>query len=119
MNERLRFLRYKQGDFFKRHTDAQYARPGGLEFSLITLQFYLTGNGHPSGDSNEDWFTGGETRFFGSGEQLDVNPCPGRLLAFQQDELRHEGSLVTDGPGAKYTFRTELMYTAGKAHKRY
>lgn len=54
INERLRFLKYEQGDFFLRHCDGCYTRPENGETSHLTIQLYLnTGAG------------GGATRFHG------------------------------------------------------
>ena len=52
LNERLRFLKYNDGDFFLAHYDGAYERPDGSQRSKITLQLYLNGG-----------FEGGETTF--------------------------------------------------------
>ncbi|PKC16027.1 hypothetical protein RhiirA5_348221, partial [Rhizophagus irregularis] len=41
LNERLRFLKYKKGEFFKNHQDGMYRRDDGSETSFVTLQLYL------------------------------------------------------------------------------
>lgn len=45
LNERLRFLRYEGGDYFRHHCDACFVTPDGLERSLFTLHLYLNGEG--------------------------------------------------------------------------
>ncbi|KAJ5622101.1 Prolyl 4-hydroxylase alpha subunit [Penicillium herquei] len=45
INERLRFLRYEGGDYFRPHWDASYATPDGKEQSLFTIHLYLNGDG--------------------------------------------------------------------------
>merc|ERR1712012_908236 len=38
LNERLRFLKYSDGQYFKPHYDGTYTRPDGSETSYITIQ---------------------------------------------------------------------------------
>ncbi|KAJ5565195.1 hypothetical protein N7513_001437 [Penicillium frequentans] len=45
LNERLRFLRYEGGDYFRPHWDGCYVTPDGKERSLLTIQLYLNGDG--------------------------------------------------------------------------
>ncbi|KAJ5273598.1 Prolyl 4-hydroxylase alpha subunit [Penicillium angulare] len=45
LNERLRFLRYEGGDYFRPHWDGRYVRPDGKEGSLFTIHLYLNGEG--------------------------------------------------------------------------
>ncbi|CAI7662472.1 unnamed protein product [Penicillium glandicola] len=45
LNERLRFLRYEGGDYFRPHWDGCFVTPDGLEKSLYTIQMYLNGDG--------------------------------------------------------------------------
>ncbi len=102
INERLRFLRYDNGDQFQPHCDASYGRPDNSARTLITLQMYL----------NED-FKGGETTFLPRGRDratkcLPVVPKTGMILVFEHNIL-HEGSLVKQG--RKYTIRTDVLYT--------
>lgn len=117
LNERLRFLRYKPGTFFKPHQDGQYTRAnaeaGGDmrvgETSFVTCQLYLNDN-----------FEGGATRFHKSPRERDgcvseVHPKMGSVLLFQHD-LLHEGCLVASGQ--KYVIRTDVMYTErGPGHE--
>ncbi|KAJ5895394.1 Prolyl 4-hydroxylase alpha subunit [Penicillium taxi] len=45
LNERLRFLRYEGGDYFRPHWDGCYVTPDGKEKSLFTVHLYLNGDG--------------------------------------------------------------------------
>ena len=99
LNERLRFLKYEGGEYFKAHMDGTYVRPDGSERSYITIQLYLN-----------EGFEGGNTTFLSNHSELEdrgVVPKPGRILVFQHDIL-HEGSLLVKG--TKYTMRTDIMY---------
>ncbi|KAI1331029.1 hypothetical protein F5Y16DRAFT_322580 [Xylariaceae sp. FL0255] len=116
-NERMSFLHYQPGHFFKPHCDALYARAGKDEKSFLTCQIYL--NDAPAGQ-NENSSGGGETRFCPSkgpnlpreGESplavLDVKPKIGRALIFQQRLLWHSGQQVLCGD--KFTVRLDLMF---------
>lgn len=44
LNERLRFLRYGPGEFFRPHCDGVYNTPDGKEVSYFTLQIYINGD---------------------------------------------------------------------------
>lgn len=104
INERMRFLRYDNGDQFKPHSDASYGRPDNSARTLITLQIYLN-----------EGFKGGETTFLH--RRTNINKCvpvvpkTGMILVFEHNIL-HEGSLVKSG--RKYTIRTDVLYTMGK-----
>lgn len=100
LNERLRFLRYDPGQFFKPHFDGMYLRENG-DRSYITLQVYLN-----------EGFQGGSTTFLSSDnrERIEVVPKTGSALIFEHHIL-HEGSLLT--AGRKYAVRTDIMYAAG------
>lgn len=101
LNERLRYLRYEQGQFFRPHCDGAYAVEGGKEKAFLTLQLYL------SGDEDAQ---GGETRFLSEDRKgwWDCEPKRGRVVVFQQRGLWHEGREVRNG--VKVTMRTDLMY---------
>ncbi len=45
LNERLRFLRYEGGDYFRPHWDGCYVTSDGSEKSVYTLHLYLNGEG--------------------------------------------------------------------------
>ena len=49
MNERLRFLKYTSGMYFKEHCDGCYVTPDGKEISFLTVHVYLNGEGEASG----------------------------------------------------------------------
>ncbi|HLL03569.1 MAG TPA: 2OG-Fe(II) oxygenase [Myxococcaceae bacterium] len=92
LNERLRFYRYTQGQYFKWHSDGPFIR-SQREVSLFTAMVYL----------NED-FEGGTTDFqFGP----TVRPQRGMLLLFEHS-LMHQGAPVRSG--CKYVLRTDVMY---------
>ena len=99
LNERLRFLKYEPGDYFKPHMDGTFARPDGSEVSCITIQLYLNSDMEGSNTtflSNKD-----------STKDVGVAPKAGRVLVFQHDIL-HEGSVLKKG--VKYAMRTDVMY---------
>lgn len=107
MNERLRYLKYGPGQFFRRHCDGCYYTDDRTEVSYHTLQLYLNGD--------KDDLKGGATRFFrqirsrsGDREFIDVEPRLGRVLIFEQSHLLHSGEEVESGE--KITIRTEFMY---------
>ncbi|KAJ3040913.1 hypothetical protein HDV00_010124 [Rhizophlyctis rosea] len=47
LNERLRFLKYGAGQYFKKHCDGAYTTPDNSETSFITLHMYLNGPAAP------------------------------------------------------------------------
>ena len=103
LNERLRLLRYKQGEFFHSHNDATFVRGPNEgdragESSHVSVQVYLNQK-----------FKGGHTTFHGRGRHLDVKPRTGSVLLFDHNIL-HEGQRVTQGK--KYLVRTDVMYAA-------
>ena len=98
VNERLSFLRYHPGDFFRPHKDGQLKLRDGRQ-SKVTLQIYL----------NEEGLEGGATRILGnSGRFIDIEPKVGRVLIFQQRGLLHSGQEVTKG--VKYAVRSDFMF---------
>jgi len=104
LTERLRFLRYSEGQFFAPHQDGFYKRPGTENCTFLTFQLYL---------SDTSQTAGGATRFCGGSvnginyEDADCTPEQGRVLIFQHNVM-HEGALVT--AGVKYTVRTDIEY---------
>ncbi|KAL8794106.1 MAG: hypothetical protein Q9195_003291 [Heterodermia aff. obscurata] len=107
LNERMRFLKYEEGNYFRPHWDGSFRVPGGDEFSLYTLHLYLN-EADPSAPEGE--LKGGATTFHSCDErsQLDVDPKIGRILIFQHRNLLHSGADVH--AGIKLTMRTDLMY---------
>ncbi|KAF9041601.1 hypothetical protein BJ165DRAFT_1350056 [Panaeolus papilionaceus] len=98
MNERLTFLRYGPGHFFKTHCDSLPELPDG-RIGKVTVQIYLGENG----------VQGGATRVSGSnGTYFDVEPKKGRVLIFQHRHVYHSGEEVTSG--LKYMLRSDLLY---------
>jgi len=98
INERLSFLRYQPGNFFKPHHDGQLKLPDGRQ-AKVTLQIYL----------NDEGLEGGATRIWGnSGRFMDIEPKIGRVLIFQQRALLHSGQEITKG--IKYAMRSDFMF---------
>lgn len=116
LNERMRFLRYGPGQFFKEHCDGTYETPDGLQRSFYTFHLYLNDSGQAFGikkdskQDSKDMLHGGATTFHSSDmkHRIDVDPKIGRILIFQHRRLLHSGDLVTQG--VKYTMRTDLMF---------
>ena len=103
LNERLSFLKYLPGEYFKPHEDGYYIRPDNSEISYITVQIYLN-------DLKEE--DGGATTFIKDTynkiyQDYSVIPKVGRVLLFEH-ELEHEGSILKNG--LKYCIRTDVMY---------
>ncbi|KNZ82176.1 hypothetical protein J132_06744 [Termitomyces sp. J132] len=101
VNERLSFLRYGPGHYFRPHYDGQLQLPDGRR-SWVTVQIYL----------NDDDLSGGATRIFGKagedGEFYDVEPKVGRVLIFEQKPFIHSGEEVVRG--MKYTMRSDFLF---------
>ena len=106
LNERLRFLKYAKGQYFKRHYDGEYERPDGSERSFVTVQIYLN-----------TVKSGGETNFYGRGGKIaSVVPKPGRVLIFEH-EILHDGGTIVDG--VKHVIRTDVMCSKSKDRTPY
>ena len=123
LNERLRFLKYTHGMYFREHVDGSYVTPDEKERSLMTVHLYLNGDGTKTfapyegiGDSNDEVpidgrpLVGGSTRFFSMNLQryFDVIPEMGSCVVFQHRDLVHSGEDVFQG--TKYTVRADVMY---------
>ncbi|KAE8454398.1 hypothetical protein EG329_000020 [Mollisiaceae sp. DMI_Dod_QoI] len=116
LNERMRFLRYGPGQFFKEHCDGRYETPDGSQRSFYTFHLYLNDSAQAldikkgSKEDTPELLHGGATTFHSADLQhrLDVDPKIGRILIFQHRRLFHSGDLVTQG--IKYTMRTDLMF---------
>lgn len=105
LNERLRFLKYQKGCYFREHCDGTYVTPNGQEYSFFTLHLYL----NEADDNNK--LRGGATRFHSDlfpGKHYDVAPRTGSVLVFQHRGLVHSGDELEGG--TKYTVRTDIMY---------
>ncbi|KAI9900791.1 hypothetical protein N3K66_005053 [Trichothecium roseum] len=121
-NDRMRFLRYEAGQFFKPHTDGAYFyTKDGKEFETrYTVQVYLSDSaaavseaetdGTAGGTAGEDACVGGATRFLSRDRKraYDVDPRAGTALLFQHDGLLHEGARVE--AGVKYAVRMDILY---------
>lgn len=109
VNERMRFLRYGAGQFFRPHCDGAYREPGEKPVKTIfTVHLYLNDSKQTVGDGAE--LEGGATSFLSMDEErkMDVDPKAGRVLIFQHRKLYHSGDDVK--AGLKYTMRTDIMY---------
>lgn len=110
LNERMRFLKYTEGQYFRHHCDGSYVTPDGKEISYYTLHLYLN---EPELKTESQHGGGGATRFhslsWDDEKYFDVEPKVGRVLIFQHRDLLHSGDDIIKG--TKYTLRTDLMYT--------
>merc|ERR1719263_1456363 len=103
LNERLRFLKYVPGDYFRPHQDGRYVRGPGEkdagDTSLMTVMIYL--------NTPEK---GGDTNFlsYDHSHFSPVAPITGLALIFDHNIL-HEGATLERG--VKYCIRTDCMYT--------
>lgn len=95
LNERFRYYRYTEGEYFNWHGDGSFVR-SETERSLFTAMIYL----------NDD-FEGGTTDFWGA---RGITPQRGMALVFEHRRL-HRGAAVTRG--RKYVLRTDVMYRRG------
>jgi len=112
INARFRFYRYKEGDFFKFHTDGAW--PGSR---VINQQ--LVGNAYPDRYSemtflillSED-FDGGETRFRVNNENIDIRTPAGSVLCFPHGmhPLHKVHSSVPITRGTKYIIRSDVLF---------
>ncbi|KAJ7866670.1 hypothetical protein B0H13DRAFT_1636595, partial [Mycena leptocephala] len=116
LNERLRYLRYPKGGFFKPHEDGCYLNEETGHRTFYTLQLYLPSDSSGSEESFRPAL-GGATRFWSTGRgyndfesriYADVEALPGRALVFQHDELLHSGEKVIEG--VKCTLRSDILY---------
>jgi len=110
LNQRMRFLRYGSGQFFRAHCDGTYVDPKSEERSFYTLHLYLNDSKQVVPDDSSVELVGGATSFLSSDgmRQVDVDPKVGRVLIFQHKRLYHSGEDVV--AGIKYTMRTDLMF---------
>ena len=107
LNERLSFLKYSAGEYFRAHEDGCYIRPDNSAMSYITVQIYLN-------DVKEE--DGGATTFIKDTynriyQDYSIIPKVGRVLLFEHD-IEHEGSILKNG--LKYCIRTDVMYSITK-----
>jgi prolyl 4-hydroxylase len=92
LNERLRYYRYRPGQYFEWHFDGPFRR-SHEELSMLTLMVYLS-----------DGFCGGSTEFANA---APVVPKRGMAVVFDHG-VRHRGAPVLSG--TKYVLRTDVMY---------
>jgi len=112
LNERMRFLRYGTGQFFKPHTDGVYEDPVTKERTFYTFHFYLNDSKEAVPGDDDVQLVGGATSFLSNDisrpDVVDVDCKIGRVLIFQHKRLRHAGADVI--AGLKYTMRSDLMF---------
>jgi prolyl 4-hydroxylase len=98
LNERLRILKYTQGDSFVMHRDGNYMTPDGKEISQYTVLIYLN-----------DGYEGGYTTYYNSATEpgVPVIPKKGSVVIQHQSCLHSVPPLIS---GTKYALRTEVMY---------
>ncbi|KAH8161980.1 hypothetical protein CIB48_g6257 [Xylaria polymorpha] len=119
VNKRLRFLKYKPGDFFKPHCDGAYGETtpeGDMVQTYMTVHLYLNDSQQEAGLGVD--LIGGATSFLSrnNSRKLDVDPKAGRVLIFQHSTLKHSGDDVI--AGLKFTVRTDIMYKIPKVDQR-
>lgn len=139
LNERLRFLRYEPGMYFREHCDGCYVTPDGREISWLTVHVYLNGGEGSEDAASSPWpaegvqvdgeavrdaatapdaqklpLKGGATRFFSPRLSERDKTCfdvNPRMGACLV--FQHKG-LVHSGEeveqGVKYTVRSDVMY---------
>ncbi|KAM3083851.1 hypothetical protein ACMFMG_002039 [Clarireedia jacksonii] len=113
MNERMRFLRYGSGQYFREHTDGTYGNEEG-ERSFFTIHLYFNDSAQELEKEGKvppkGMLRGGATTFHSTDmkERLDVDPKIGRVLIFQHRRLLHSGDDVVEG--IKLTMRSDIMY---------
>lgn len=101
LNERLSFLRYGPGHYFRGHCDGQLELPDGRK-SRVTVQIYLGEEGVEGGATRISEDSKSQRRF------VDIEPKKGRVLIFQQQGIFHSGEDVTKG--VKYAIRSDFMF---------
>jgi prolyl 4-hydroxylase len=100
LNERLRILKYTDGDSFVMHRDGNYMTPDMSEISQYTVLVYLN-----------DGYEGGFTTYYNTAGAAGVPVIPkkGSVVIQHQNCLHCVPPLIS---GTKYTLRTEVMYGA-------
>jgi len=129
LNERLRFLKYGDGQYFAPHQDGCFVRGAEAEVfgrrgeqSYITLQLYLTApaaegrgpgradNGNADDDSDGAAFHGGATRFF--------HPASGDKAAGgeEDEEDEDEHTDVIPAVGRALLFQHNILHEGSIVH---
>lgn len=116
LNNRFRFYRYSEGDYFKPHTDGSWPHSKIINGQFIDDAY---GDGRESAMTFlvllSDDYIGGETVFynrFDKNAQVQVRTPKGGVLCFFHGmhdlQMLHEGKLIEQG--LKYMIRTELIF---------
>lgn len=111
LNERLSFLKYSPGEYFKAHEDGCYIRPNNSEMSYITVQIYLNDLNKKDGGATTFMTNAYNRKYNGIFQDCSVIPKAGRVLLFEHN-IEHEGSMLNNG--IKYCVRTDVMYRITK-----
>ena len=116
LNNRFRFYRYSEGDYFKPHTDGSWPHS-----KIVNGQFMDDAYNDGSESAMtflillSDDYKGGETVFynrFDKNKQVEVRTPKGGVIIFFHGmhdlHMLHEGKLIEQG--LKYMIRTELIF---------
>lgn len=139
-NERMRFLKYVGGEYFRPHCDGTYETPDRKERTYFTLHLYLnsakagTAGGMKEMEEGSEELLGGATTFHEKWNTMsetrlgESESTRGNINAFTDQCARldvmpvcgrillfQHRDLIHSGDdvvqGTKYTMRTDLMYT--------
>jgi hypothetical protein len=105
LNERLRFLKYTSGMYFREHYDGSYVTPDGKEISFLTVHVYLNGD-----SSCRDIDTSSEVAASGT-EDIDI-PDSGSGSVSRPDT--DDPAAVDNGPVRGGATRFFSMHHGGK-----
>lgn len=99
LNERLRFLRYDGGDYFRPHWDGCYVTPDGKEKSLFTIHLYLNGEGEQDMEELMPEIERAEKREFlfardGEVDLMDIQDDAVVDASVQDSTKSHQGPLL-------------------------
>ncbi|KAK0740126.1 hypothetical protein B0T18DRAFT_448833 [Schizothecium vesticola] len=103
VNQRMRFLKYGGGQFFRPHYDGpySYSDKGDVYQTHYTIHLYLNDSVAEAGDAQPGpELLGGATSFLSPDDhdlKLNANPKTGRVLIFQHKGLYQSGDEVFAG----------------------
>ena len=101
LNNRFRYCRYNEGQYFSRHLDGIYYKSDSIQ-SKLTFMLYLN-------DAID--FIGGRTLFYKEKDSTEIwasyHPRKGDLIVFDHN-IWHEGEQVITGN--KYVLRSDILY---------
>ncbi|KAK0650027.1 hypothetical protein B0T16DRAFT_139288 [Cercophora newfieldiana] len=112
LNERMRFLKYGPGQFFRPHCDGAFSQEvdGAILKTFYTLHLYLNNSTATEASAGPEGLVGGATSFLSDDHErrVDVNPKAGRVLIFEHEGLYHSGDDVVQG--VKLTMRGDALF---------